>query len=215
MNKFDNLFKYFKTIVSLFALTLIIYGFFTVIMPNKFKKTKQNKEESKVEEKVEFDYNQKLKYLNNDIMYTDDSSFNSELILNIACLNIKENEFEKVENIDIAVDGYYFNHKKIRASIIDKYIKKIFNDKSYDKVNFQTRPDNYFYYREEDDSYYLYERLVEYVLCDSKFSFKENDLIINQKLKCSNVNYEVNYTYKYNKNKKDYFISKIDLVGEW
>lgn len=212
MNKLDNLFKSFKTIVSLFALTLIIYGIFTVIMPNKFKKeTKENKKEEK---QVQFDYEKKLKYIDNDIIYTKESSFNSELMLNIAVLNIKENEFEKVENFNIEVEGYYFNHKKIKANIIDNYIKKIFGDKKYEKVNFQTRPDNYFYYLADDDSYYLFERLVEYILCESKFSFDEKNLIINQKINCSNNNYNVNYTYKYNKNKKDYFIFKIELIGE-
>lgn len=212
MNKLDNLFKFFKTIVSLFALTLIIYGIFTIIMPNKFKKTQ--KEETKKEVKSDFNYNQKLKYLDNDIMYNNESSFNSKLMLNIATLNIKDNEFEKVESIDIEVEGYYFNHKKIKASIIDNYIKKIFGDKEYEKVNFQTRPDNYYYYLEEDDSYYLFERLVEYILCENKFSFDDKDLVINQKINCPNDNYNVKYTYKYDKDKKDYFIFKIELIGE-
>ena len=211
MSKLDNLFKSFKTIISLFALTLIIYGFFTIIMPNKFKKESTKKEDKK-ETKVEFKYEDKAKYLNN-LNISDDTDSN-KLILIISANQIKDSDLEKVTSFDHEIEGYYFNHKKISLSNLEKYIKKIFNDIEYEKVDFQTKPDNYYYYNEADDSYYLYERLVEYIACQNNYSFIEDDLVIKDKILCGETEFEINFSYTYSKDKKDYFISLIELIGE-
>lgn len=212
MSKLDNLFKSFKTIISLLALTLIIYGFFTIIMPDKFKKNNTKKE--KKDTKVEFKYNDKVKYLNN--LYLGENNLDdNQIILKIAANQIQDSDLEKVSDFDYQVEGYYFNHKKISGSNLDKYLKKIFNDIEYQKVDFSTKPDNYFYYNLEDDSFYLYERLVEYLDCKNNFNFIEDDLVIKDEFVCSDdLKYDLYFSYKYNKEKKDYYISDIELIGE-